>query len=143
MRNFNRRCNRFALSRFLNSQVLNSDVFNSRSLNSGTWSIQEWRRDELFPAGQGLLELAVAVHEISSGLDAIDRPAEFVLHLANDRLHGRAVECAGWLVVQIDLRRAFRIVMNEPRRFVDRLADDFCDPRLGLDVGTPCAEDQE
>src|SRR6516225_1128564 len=105
--------------------------------------IQECRRDELFPAGQGLLELAMAVHEIRDGLDAIDRPAEFVLHLANDRLHSRAIECAGWLVSPIDLRRALRIVMNEPRRFVDRLADDFRDPRLGLDVRTPCAEDQE
>src|SRR5215467_13028035 len=59
---------------------------------SRTWRIEQSRRRDFFPASQRRLELADPDHEIGGGLYAVNRTAELVLGVADDRFHGGAVE---------------------------------------------------
>ena len=85
----------------------------------------------------------MAAHEIGDCLHAINRAAEFVLDVADHRRHRGAVERAGWLMRQIDLRRATRLVADDAGGLVHRLVDDARHLRLALDIGFGRGHDEE
>src|SRR5262249_14624379 len=75
-----------------------------------TWLLEQSRRRNLLPASQRCLDLADPDHEIGGGLHAVNRTAELVLGVADDRFHGGAVERRGRLTGEINLRRTLGIV---------------------------------
>src|SRR6516165_10844292 len=104
---------------------------------------QQGRRSDVLPTPQRALELADPRHEIGGRLYAVNRAAELVLGIADDRFHGGGVERRGRLVAQINLRRALWIVADEPRRLVDCFGNKLRHLRLRVDVSTQRAQDQE